>query len=74
MVLNNDNEGKKMVVFFYYFSRTFMNLGNSVESVMIQNNELKTLREEVFLPLTNLKSIQLHSNPWVCDCRLKNFR
>ena len=28
----------------------------------------------MFLPLTNLKSLQLHSNPWVCDCRLKNFR
>ena len=24
--------------------------------------------------LNNLKSLQLHSNPWNCDCRLKHFR
>ena len=29
---------------------------------------------QVFLPLTNLKSLQLHSNPWSCDCHLKSFR
>lgn len=54
--------------------RTFENLGNSVESVFVDNNRLRTLREEVFVPLTNLKSLQLHNNPWTCDCRLKNFR
>jgi hypothetical protein len=48
--------------------------GNSVESVSIDHNELRSLREEVFIPLNNLKSLQLHANPWVCDCRLKNFR
>ncbi len=55
-------------------SKAFLQLGNSVESVLINHNELRTLREEVFVPLTNLKSLQLHSNPWMCDCRLKNFR
>lgn len=53
---------------------TFENLGNSVEALNIDNNRLGALREEVFLPLTNLKSLQLHSNPWNCDCHLKNFR
>ncbi len=24
--------------------------------------------------MTNLKSLQLHSNPWTCDCHLKSFR
>ena len=46
----------------------------SVESVAVDHNDLRTLREEVLVPLTNLKSITLHANPWVCDCRLKNFR
>ena len=45
-----------------------------MESVSVDHNDLRTLREEVFVPLTNLKSITLHANPWVCDCRLKNFR
>jgi hypothetical protein len=53
---------------------SFKNLGASVESVMLNNNELAFIREEVFIPLINLKSITLHTNPWVCDCRLKNFR
>jgi hypothetical protein len=36
--------------------------------------QLKSVREEVFIGLANLKSLQLHSNPWACDCNLKNFR
>ena len=38
---------------------TFENLGNSVEALNIDNNRLGSLREEVFLPLTNLKSLQV---------------
>ena len=45
---------------FYQIQRnTFENLGNSVESLNVDNNRLGTLREEVFLPLTNLKSLQV---------------
>lgn len=54
--------------------QAFGSLGNSVESIYINDNMLKTLREQVFIGLNNLKSLQLHSNPWNCDCRLKNFR
>lgn len=54
--------------------KTFSRLGRSVESILINNNELRTLREDVFNPLSNLKSLQLHLNPWLCDCRLKTFR
>ena len=54
--------------------QAFANLGNSVESIYIHDNRLKTLREQVFIMLNNLKSLQLHSNPWNCDCRLKHFR
>ena len=38
---------------------TFENLGNSVEALNVDNNHLSSLREEVFLPLTNLKSLQV---------------
>ena len=47
----------------------FKNLGSSVETVALDNNMLATMFEEVFVTLTNLKSLSLHSNPWVCDCR-----
>ena len=40
---------------------TFENLGNSVEALNIDNNRLGALREEVFLPLTNLKSLQVNT-------------
>jgi hypothetical protein len=52
----------------------FKNLGSSVESVLLDNNYLTTMREEVFITLTTLKALSLHTNPWVCDCKLKNFR
>jgi len=54
--------------------KAFMNLGDSVESVSIDGNRLRNIREETFLNLQNLKHLQLHNNPWLCDCRLKNFR
>ena len=38
---------------------TFENLGNSVESLNLDNNRIGSLQEEVFLALTNLKSLQV---------------
>ena len=38
---------------------TFENLGNSVESLKLDSNRIGSLEEEVFLPLTNLKSLQV---------------
>ena len=29
---------------------------------------------ESFVPLSSLRTLHLHANPWVCDCRMKNFR
>ena len=52
----------------------FRNLGPSVDTVLLNNNALKWLREELFVSLTSLKVLALHGNPWVCDCKLKNFR
>ena len=45
-----------------------------MESIYIHNNHLKSVREAVFINLANLKSLQLHHNPWNCDCNLKSFR
>ena len=52
----------------------FKNLGESVESVMLNNNQLTTLVPDVLVPLLSLKKVPLHSNPWKCDCKLKHFR
>ncbi len=54
--------------------KTFSNLGNSVEGINLNHNLLRGLREGMFHPLMNLKSLSLHSNPWACDCRLRTFR
>ena len=34
----------------------------------------RTIQQQTFLSLQSLKTLQLHSNPWVCDCKLKSFR
>lgn len=53
---------------------SFHNLDDSVETVMVNDNRLTFLQPKVFLPLTNLKSLKIHNNPWTCDCELKSFR
>ena len=58
----------------YIDNEAFKNLGESVESIILDNNRLTSLTPEVFVPLLSLKKVQLHSNPWKCDCKLKNFR
>ena len=50
------------------------NLGNSIEAISLKGNRLSSLQEDVFLSLTNIKSLELHLNPWRCDCHLKQFR
>jgi len=52
----------------------FGNLGNSVEAISLKGNRLSSLQEDIFLSLTNIKSLELHLNPWRCDCHLKQFR
>lgn len=52
----------------------FGNLGNSLEAVRLLGNRLTSLQEEMFQSLSNLKSLELHKNPWRCDCHLKTFR
>jgi len=33
-----------------------------------------SLQEDIFQSTTNIKSLELHQNPWRCDCHLKQFR
>lgn len=47
---------------------------SSLESLNLNGNKLKWLTETVFLPVSKLKTLSLDGNPWVCDCRLRNFR
>jgi len=54
--------------------KAFMNLGRSVEDIDLHGNYLQNIREETFITLQGLKHLQLHENPWMCDCKLKNFR
>ena len=32
------------------------------------------IQKDIFLTTTNIKSLELHQNPWKCDCHLKQFR
>merc|ERR1719427_1899999 len=54
--------------------KAFMNLGRSVEVIDLNGNHLQNIREETFITLQGLKHLTLHNNPWMCDCKLKNFR
>lgn len=54
--------------------KAFHNLGASVESINLNNNKLKYLEVDSFIALQSLKNLHIHANPWVCDCKLKNFR
>ena len=40
----------------------------------MNNNRLRSIAQEVFLPLPSLKQLQTHDNPWNCDCNLKSLR
>lgn len=42
----------------------------SLRKLDIRFNNFTTLPAGLFLPLVQLQRIQLHGNPWFCDCRL----
>lgn len=39
----------------------------------LSGNKLKLVQPELFVNNTNLVELELHDNPWECDCRLKNL-
>jgi len=46
----------------------------TVEGIDLSSNRLTTMEEGSIIGLYTLKSLQLHDNPWLCDCKLKAFR
>lgn len=45
-----------------------------LESLKLNNNFLYTLLPGTFEPLTKITNIELHDNPWVCDCHLREMK
>ncbi|KAL6435820.1 hypothetical protein ACFW04_005592 [Cataglyphis niger] len=45
-----------------------------LESLKLNNNQLFTLHPGTFEPLKKLTSIELHDNPWTCDCHLREMK
>ncbi|XP_054004514.1 leucine-rich repeat-containing protein 4C-like [Hylaeus anthracinus] len=45
-----------------------------LESLKLNNNQLSTLHPGTFEPLNKLTSIELHENPWICDCHLREMK
>jgi len=59
----------------YVDSLAFQNLAQGdVESVNLSGNKLTVISDKTFLALDTIKQLQLHNNPWLCDCQLKSFR
>lgn len=55
--------------------KAFQNLGHGIETILLNNNNLRTVSVESFVPLqSTLKTLHLHENPWDCDCKLQSFR
>ncbi|XP_053977308.1 leucine-rich repeat-containing protein 24-like [Hylaeus volcanicus] len=53
--------------------KAFRNL-SKLQQVTLDGNNLSTLKMLTFDKLPNLGSLELHNNPWNCNCRLKRFR
>lgn len=47
---------------------------NRLESVRLNDNRLTELSAAVLESLDKRRSVELHNNPWVCDCRLRPMR
>lgn len=53
-------------------SRAFQGL-DKLEWLKLDNNQLTTVPETMLLPKV-LHGVDLHNNPWQCDCRLQHLR
>lgn len=45
-----------------------------LESLKLNNNRLSTLHPGTFDTFKKLTSIELHDNPWTCDCHLREMK
>ncbi|XP_046599974.1 leucine-rich repeat-containing protein 24-like [Neodiprion lecontei] len=51
----------------------FVNLPG-LHAIALNRNNLTHLRKQIFENLPKLGSLEVHENPWKCDCHLKEFR
>ncbi|XP_041968915.1 uncharacterized protein LOC121725854 isoform X2 [Aricia agestis] len=54
-------------------TRTFVNLPQ-LKILRIDGNALTHIKPEALMALRNLSGLDLHNNPWRCDCNLQTFR
>ncbi|XP_043215751.1 leucine-rich repeat-containing protein 24-like [Amphibalanus amphitrite] len=47
---------------------------NILEILKISGNRLRELAEPTVMALRSLHNVELHANPWECDCRLRPMR
>ncbi|XP_031780070.1 leucine-rich repeat-containing protein 24 [Nasonia vitripennis] len=45
-----------------------------LETLKLSHNRISTLLQHTFEPLNKLTSIELHENPWTCDCTLREMK
>lgn len=46
----------------------------SLEYLKLDGNKLRTLPPEMVNPFSTLYALELHQNPWRCDCRVRSVR
>jgi Leucine-rich repeat (LRR) protein len=42
-----------------------------IRQLYLQNNNLSTLHQNIIYRMDELKHVELHNNPWLCDCQLQ---
>ncbi|VVD05984.1 unnamed protein product [Leptidea sinapis] len=54
-------------------TKAFVNLPQ-LKILRIDGNNLSHMKPETLMTLRNLSGLDLHNNPWRCDCNLQTFR
>ncbi|CAG4987510.1 unnamed protein product [Colias eurytheme] len=54
-------------------TKAFVNLPQ-LKIIRIDGNNLSHMKPETLMALRNLSGLDLHNNPWRCDCNLQTFR
>lgn len=54
-------------------TRAFVNLPQ-LKILRFDGNNLNHMKPETLMALRNLSGLDLHNNPWKCDCNLQTFR
>lgn len=52
--------------------KAFVNVSNLL-TLRLAGNNLTNMKPDTLKAMDNLKSLELHNNPWRCDCHLKTF-